>query len=146
MNGRVLAVDPGEKRIGLALSDLSGTIANPFKVIFHVGRLIDAAQIAQLAAEQDVVLIVVGQALDENGEVGPAARKAIRMAEAIRAQSDLPVVLWDESSSTEIAREAQIAMGSNRKKRAGHLDELAATVILQNYLDAHPNFPDSRKV
>ncbi len=133
----VLAVDPGDKRIGLAVSDLSGTIANPLRVIEHVARLVDAAAIAQVAAERGAGLIIVGQALDEDGQAGPAARKAQRLAEAIRSQTEIPVELWDESSSTEEALRARRALGASRKKRSGHLDELAATVILQDYLNSH---------
>ena len=137
MSGRILCVDPGDARIGIAISDLTGTIANPLTMIRHVSRLIDAAGIAMLAQEQGAVLIVVGQPLDGDGKVGPAARKSVRTAEAIRLQTRLPVKLWDESGSTQQAREARQAMGVKRSKRSGHLDELAATVILQSYLDAH---------
>ena len=132
---RILAVDPGDKRIGLAISDPSGSIANPLMVVEHVGRVIDAARIAQTANEHEATLIVVGQALDAEGQVGPQARKAQRLAEAIKSQTNLEVVLWDESGSTQIARRARIQMGGNRDKRKGHMDELAATVILQSYLD-----------
>ena len=137
MAGRVLAVDPGEKRIGLAISDPTGTIANPLMVIRHVSRTLDAAQIALAAAEQQARLIVVGQALDQEGLPGARARSALRLADAIRLQTEIPVELWDESGSTQEARAARFSMGVNRRKRSGHLDELAATVILQSYLDAH---------
>ncbi len=137
MNGRILAVDPGEKRLGVAISDESGTIANPLAVIEHVARLIDAAAIAQLAREQAAVMIVIGQALDSEGYIGPAARKSARLAEAIRSQSDLPIEFWDESGSTQSAQAARTAMGVSRSKRKGHMDDLAATVILQAYLDAY---------
>ncbi|MBN1371637.1 MAG: Holliday junction resolvase RuvX [Anaerolineaceae bacterium] len=137
MSGRVLGVDPGDKRIGLAVSDLTGTIARGLAVVNHVARAVDAATIAQIAAEQGAVKIIVGQALDDEGQVGPAARKAIRLAEAIRLQTDLPVEMWDESGSTQTAQQTRIAMGVSRKKRSGHLDELAAAVILQSYLEAH---------
>jgi putative Holliday junction resolvase len=133
---RIFGVDPGDKRIGVAVSDLSGTIANPLGVINHVSRPIDAAVIASMAKEQNAGIIVVGQALDENNEVGPAARKSLRMAEAIRSQCSISVVLWDESGSTQAAQQAGIALGVSRHKRQGHLDHLAATVILQSYLDA----------
>jgi putative Holliday junction resolvase len=65
------------------------------------------------------------------------ARQAIRLAEAIRQQTELPVDLWDESSSTQIARQARLEMGVNLRKRSGHLDEIAAVVILQDYLVNH---------
>lgn len=136
MNQRVLAVDPGDKRIGIAISDPTGTIANPLAVIRHVSRLVDAAEIARIAVEQGAILIVIGQALDDEGEVGPAARKAQRMAEAVQSQTILPVELWDESGSTDEAQAARQMMGAKRSKRKGHADELAATIILQSYLDA----------
>ena len=137
MSKKILAVDPGDKHIGIAISDPTGTIANPYQVLTHVSRLIDAAEIARIAADQGAVLIVVGQALDDEGEVGPAARKAQRLADAIRSQTALPVELWDESSSTQEAREVRLRMGVKREKRKGHLDDLAATVILQSFLEAH---------
>ncbi len=140
MSKRILAVDPGDKHIGIAISDPTGTIANPYQVLPHVSRLIDAGEIARIAADQGAVLIVVGQALDDEGEVGPAARKAQRLADAIRTQTALPVELWDESSSTQKAREVRLMMGVKREKRKGHLDDLAATVILQSFLEAqHTN-------
>jgi len=135
--GRVLAVDPGEKNIGLAISDPSGTIANPLCVIKHSSRLLDAAAIAQLADENGAGLIVIGQALSAEGGITPQARHAARLAEAVREQTALPVLLWDESGSTREARSARLAMGATRRRRGGHLDEIAATVILQTYLDAH---------
>lgn len=135
---RILAVDPGEKRIGIALSDPTGTIANPLTVLKHVARPIDAATIAGLAQDHEAGLIIVGQALDDDNQPTPQSRRAERLAEAIRMQTTLPVVLWDESNSTQIARQARIQMGVSRRKRAGHLDDLAATVILQSYLDAQP--------
>jgi putative Holliday junction resolvase len=137
VNGRVLGVDPGEKRLGIAISDPSGTIAGPLTVVKHVARAVDAARIARLAAEQGAVLIVVGQPLDAEGEVGPQGRKSLRLAEAIRSCTDLPVELWDESGSTQAVIEARRAMGAKRKKRSGHLDDLAATFLLQAWLDQH---------
>lgn len=134
---RILAIDPGEKNIGIAISDPNGIIANPHGVIKHVGRAIDAATIAQIAAEQEAGLILVGQALDEEGQATSQSRRAARLAEAIRQQTDLPVQLWDESGSTQAARAARIEMGVSRRKRRGHLDDLAATVILQSYLDTN---------
>ena len=134
---RVLAIDHGEKRIGLAISDTTGTIANPLTVIKHVSRAIDAAQVANIASEQDAGLIVIGQSFDDDGQPNLAGRRAARFAEALQGQTDIPIQMWDESLSTQNARTARIQMGVSRKQRAGHLDQLAATVILQSYLDAH---------
>ena len=133
---RILAVDHGEKRIGLAISDPTGTIANPLTVIKHISRAIDAAQVASIAAEHGAGLIVVGQSFDEDGQPNLAGRRAARFAKSLNEQTELPVVLWDESFSTQNARVARIQMGVTRKGRASHLDQLAATVILQSYLDA----------
>jgi putative holliday junction resolvase len=134
---RILAVDHGEKQIGLALSDPTATIASPLKVIKHVSRLMDAAQVANLASENGVVLIVIGQSYDEEGRPNLAGRRAAKFAEALKEQTQIPVVLWDESFSTQDARATRIEMGVSRKKRAGHLDQLAAVMILKSYLEAN---------
>jgi putative Holliday junction resolvase len=132
---RILAVDTGSKHIGLAISDLTGTIANPLKVLSHSSRLADSAAVAEIACANQVGLIVVGQSLDDDGQPTFEGRRAMRFAEALRSQSRLPVVLWDESFTTQEARAARLAMGVSRRKRHGHLDEMAATVLLQSYLD-----------
>jgi len=136
---RILAIDPGQKRIGIAVSDPSGTIANPLTVIHHISRPVDAATIAAFATDYEVNKIVVGQSLDEDNQPTLEGRRAARLAAAIRQQTDIPVQLWDESNSTGAARFASIQMGESYKKRRqrsqGHLDDLAATVILQSYLD-----------
>ena len=141
---RIMAVDPGEKRLGLAVSDPTGTIANPLTVINHTARLLDAAAIAQLAQDYQAELIVVGQALDEDGGSTPQSRRAERLATALQSQTALPVVLWDESGSTRAAKSARIAMGTSRRKRHGHLDDIAATYILQTYLDERTIKTDDR--
>ena len=133
---RILAVDHGEKRIGLALSDPTSTIASPFKVIEHISRTLDAAQVANLAAENEVGLIVIGQSFDEEGKPNLAGRRAAKFADALKEQTEIPVVLWDESFSTQDARATRIEMGVSRKKRAGHLDELAAVMILKSYIES----------
>ncbi len=138
---RVLAVDPGSRRIGLAMSDPTGTIANPLTVLAHVSRLADAASVADLATSHGAGLIVIGQSFDEDGNPSFEGRRSARFAEALKAQTSLPVVLWDESLTTQDARSARIRMGASRKDRSGHLDELAATVLLQSYLDANPSRP-----
>ncbi len=133
---RVLGVGHGEKRIGLAVSDETGTIARPLTVIQHVSRAVDAAHVASVAAEQGAECVVVGQSFDEEGRPNAAGRAAERFADALQQQTTVPIVLWDESMSTMDAREFQIQMGVPRKKRAGHLDDAAAATILQSYLDA----------
>lgn len=136
---RILAVDHGEKRIGLALSDPTGTLASPLTVIKHVSRLLDAAQVANLAAENEAGLIVIGQSFDEEGNPNLAGRRAAKFAKALREQTRIPVELFDESFSTQDARATVIELGFSRKKRAGHHDSLAAVMILQSYIEAKRN-------
>ncbi|MCA1899872.1 MAG: Holliday junction resolvase RuvX [Chloroflexi bacterium] len=132
---RILSIDHGEKRIGVAISDPTGTIASPLKVIEHVSRAADAAQVADLAAQNGAELIIVGQSFDEDGNPNPAGRRAARFAEELKNQTNIPVQLWDESLSTHDARSARIQVAASRKKRAGHQDAFAAAVILQSYLE-----------
>jgi putative Holliday junction resolvase len=134
---RILAVDPGSKNLGIALSDPTGTIANPLTVLKHTSRPVNAAAIIEIAEKKDANLIVVGQSLDQHGKPSFEGRRAARLAAEIRSSSEIQVVLWDESFSTNEARQARIALGASRQKRQGHLDDLAATVILQSYLDAN---------
>lgn len=128
MTGRVLSVDPGEARLGLAVSDPSRTIARPLKVIRHTSRARDAQVIVETARQEGAEEIVVGVAYDSHGEVGPQARRAHRLAAAIRLAGFSRVETWDETGSTE---EALAHGGSNEM-----IDALAAAVILQSYLDA----------
>jgi putative holliday junction resolvase len=134
---RVLAVDPGEKNIGVAISDLSGTIARPLVVLKHISRPLDAAAIADLARQHEVGKIVIGKSMDEEGAATTQSRRADHLAKAIHQQSELPVLFWDESFSTREARDSRITLGTSRKKRHGHLDDLAAAAILQSFLDAN---------
>ena len=136
---RILAVDAGTKRLGIAVSDLTGTVANPLEVIEHDSRSTDAQTIVRLADENEADLIIVGQAMGSDGTPSPRGRSAARLAGAIRHNTHILVELWDESGSTQAARSAKIKMGSTRKRRSGHLDEFAATVILQSYIEAHLN-------
>jgi putative Holliday junction resolvase len=134
---RIIAVDPGSKHIGLALSDPTGTIANPLAVLDHVSRLVDAAAVAELAGSNQAGLIVIGQSYGEDGSPTFEGRRAGRFAEALKTQTTLPVVFWDEAFTTREARAARIQMGVSRKRRSGHLDSLAAAILLQSYLDAN---------
>ena len=106
-------------------------------MIEHISRAIDAAQVADLAVQNDVALIVIGQSFDEDGKPNPAGRRAGRFADELKNQTNLPIELWDESFSTQDARAARLELGVSRKNRAGHQDAFAAVVILQSYLEAH---------
>ena len=132
---KVLAVDPGEVRIGIAISDETGTLARPFSILRHISRSENARKIVELALETSAELIVVGMPLDSQGEVGPKARSTLRLVEALRTISSVEVIPWDESNSSQKAAEIRIQTGIGRKNRANPIDDLAAAVILQDYLD-----------
>jgi putative holliday junction resolvase len=133
---RILAVDHGQKNLGLAVSDETGTLARPLGVLAHVSKLVDAALVAERAVAEGAVLILVGISYDEAGDPNPAGRRALNFVELLRQQTNLSVETWDESLTTQDARAARIAVGTSRKYRAGHLDDRAAAVLLQDYLDA----------
>ena len=136
MTGRILAVDLGEKRIGLAISDPTGTIARPLETINHVSGVIDAGLIALKASELMVIQIVVGIPVSSEKNDNPQARHARKFADLLRNQTDVQIVLWDESLSTNQAQEIRRMMAVPQKSRRDHLDDLAAAVILQSYLDS----------
>jgi putative holliday junction resolvase len=133
---RVLAVDPGERYLGVAISDEAGIIARPLSTIRHTAREADAAKIVSLAVTQQADRILIGYALDSEGRPGPQARHAERLAESIRAVTGLPVILHDESFSTLTAEQAMRDSGRRRRARREHVHAAAAAAILQSYLDA----------
>lgn len=133
---RILALDHGEKRIGVALSDPTATLASPLQVIKHTSRLMDAAQVANLAHDNEVGLIVIGQSFDEEGNPNLAGRRAANFAEILKEQTNIPIEMFDESFSTKDSRSTVIELGISRKKRAGHHDALAAVMILRSYIES----------
>ena len=131
----ILAVDPGEKNIGIAKSDPLGIGATPICVIPHVQQEKDAQAIAEKAREYGAESILIGQPLNADGSEGPQARHSAKLAEAIRRYFEGEVFLYDEYGSTQETRERFREMGVRRAHRLGHLDANAAATILQRYLD-----------
>jgi putative Holliday junction resolvase len=136
MNNRYLGIDPGDKRIGIAVSDETGTIANPHLVLNHISRAENARRIVDIATELSVIGIVIGQTLTDEGEVSFQGRKSERLKDAIEQIGEIPVTFWNEDFSTNSAQESRRAMGIKAKNRQGHFDAIAATIILQGYLDS----------
>lgn len=134
---KIISIDPGQKRIGVAISDDTGMIAIPFTIIRHISRNDDAARIADLARDVNAGKIIVGLALGSDNEETLSSRRAKHLAEAINEQVDLPVELWDESESSNDARKIRMEMGMKKKKRAERIDALAAAMILQSYINDH---------
>lgn len=133
---KVLAVDWGAKRIGLAVSDPKGKLARPLAVIQHISREENARRILEKAREVEVDTIIMGVTYADGNELSPSGRSAQRLAEEIEKQSTFKVILWDEDFTTQEAKEVMINSGLSRSKRRGHADDRAAAIILQNYLKA----------
>jgi len=136
--GRILALDVGEKRIGIALSDPLRLVARPLMVIQRASKSKDFATIGRLVAEHQVSLVLCGYPLSLDGNEGPQGKRIRRYAEALAETLPAPVELWDESYSTV---EAESVMGITKKRlspqeRRQWVDAVAAAVILQSYLDA----------
>jgi len=136
--GRVLGLDLGDVRIGVAISDPDRRLALPLGTI-HTGAPADLKAVASLVREHDVTLVVVGHPLLLSGEAGQRARHAEAFTEALRSFLDVPVVLHDERLSTVEAERALREAGARGRRRRAAVDRSAATVILQAHLDALPS-------
>jgi putative Holliday junction resolvase len=139
---RILALDVGDRRVGVAISDPSGLLATPLTVVRRTSKAKDFATVARLVREQDAGLLVIGLPLERNGRAGGQARRIERYATELMKslqdeELDLPCTFWDESLSTQRAQRAMIASGRKARDRRARLDAVAAAVILQDYLDAH---------
>ena len=133
--GRWMAVDWGERRIGLALSDPSGTIASPAGVVQRrAGKRPPIAELVRRAESLEARGIVMGLPLDGEGEDTPRSTECRRVASELARRTKLPVALVDERYTTAVALRAIHEMGGSRRGREGDVDALAATVLLQQAL------------
>lgn len=135
--GRVLGLDYGEKRVGVALSDPTRFLASPHTMIERSSDAEVIQRITAICAQQQVDLIVIGLPLNMNGTRGPAVEKALAFKEQLHAAlPEMAMATWDERLSTVSAQRVLIDAGKTRQKRKGLVDQIAAQFILQNYLDA----------
>lgn len=137
---KLLALDVGDRRVGVAVSDANGLVASPLTVLRRASKAEDFARIARLARELGVTGLVIGHPLNADGSAGPQARRVERyataLAETLQAEGmELVVLLRDEFMSTMRAQEIMIATGRKRKDRQARIDAVAAAVILQDFLD-----------
>jgi putative Holliday junction resolvase len=133
---RVLALDLGTKRIGVAVSDRSGTIATPLTVIARSGRVdVDHARIAALVLEEEAERVVVGLPLSLDGRKGPAALAAEAETDVLAAALSVPVESFDERLTTVTADRALVEAGMRGEDRRNVVDKVAAAVMLQAWLD-----------
>lgn len=130
---RILALDVGDRRIGLATCDELEIVASPRAVLRRQGDELEA--IERLVQVEEIGLVVVGMPYNEAGQLGPQARKVARFVEQLRARLPVPVTEWDEHLSTWEAETLLIEAGERRAERRRVVDKLAAAVILRSFLD-----------
>ena len=140
LRGRLLAVDPGDVRVGLAVSDPDQVVASPAEVV-AVEDAADleaiAADVATAVAAHGAVGVVVGWPRAMDGRETAPATRARLLADAIRAGTDLPVALWDERLTTVEAERAMLEGDASRARRRARIDKVAASIILRGVLEAH---------
>lgn len=136
---RAVALDIGSRRIGVALSDSNGSVATPYEVVQRSGdRSRDHRRIGELVDEAGAEVVVVGLPFSLDGSIGPAARGILEEVEELRATLPVDVVTWDERLTTVEAERSLRVMGVKKGNRRRIVDQVAATVILQSWLDAGP--------
>jgi putative Holliday junction resolvase len=134
----ILGVDPGTRRVGVAVSDAGGAVAFPLAVIDRKDDDSYLDELADLARMREADEIVVGLPTRLDGTEGPEAVEAIRIAGVLRKKLEVPVHLLDERFTTRIAQGAMRAGNVSSRKQRPVVDKVAATLLLQTYLDAHP--------
>lgn len=134
--GRILALDLGEKRIGVALSDETRLLASSHSVIQRSSRKADFAAIADIVGKKGVTQLLVGLPLQMDGSDGPIARWVRDYAAHLAGEVGLPYVLWDESFTTKQAQASMRRRGKKAKQQRQWVDAVAAAFILQSFLDA----------
>lgn len=146
---RYLCLDVGQRHIGVAISDPTGTIARPLQTLMHRSRKGDFSAISDLVEEHDVDTVVVGRPVSLDGTVGPQAERVDRYIAALAEHLEVPVIPWDERFSTatadEILRETRKEKAKRRARADGEIDAIAAAVILRSYLDSQPEPPVRRE-
>lgn len=133
--GALMGLDLGTKTIGVALSDGLRTVATPTETIRRKKFTTDAARLLEIAADRDVVGLVLGLPLNMDGSEGPRAQATRAFARNLGGLTDLPVAFWDERLSTVAAERALLEADTSRKKRGEVIDHVAAAFILQGVLD-----------
>ncbi len=134
---RALGIDPGTKRIGLAISDRSGTVASPLIVLQRSrSRQHDDAEIARIVRDEEVDIVVVGLPINMDGSHGSAAKAATAEARRLATVVGVPVELHDERRTTVSADRSMLEAGLNAVERRQRVDKVAAAIMLQSWLDA----------
>ena len=139
----LVALDFGERRIGVAASDPLGLTAQPLAVIERGSLAEDIAKIGAIVQQRRAEKIVLGLPLNMNGTAGPQAKRVRRFASRLARELGLQIVLWDERLTTVEAESALIETGASRERRRRRRDAVAAAVILQDYLETRRRSKDA---
>ena len=142
---RIMAVDYGDAHTGLACCDRTETLASPLGVIDERNFQICAENVAAAVVEYEVGEVVVGNPVNMNGTEGPRSEKCRQFAELLKNYLDIPVIMWDERSTTVTAHGMMNDVNKRGKERKKVIDAVAAAVILQNYLDYKANMAAREK-
>jgi len=138
---RILGIDYGSRRVGLALSDPLGIIAQPIDALQQSSHLINDIQ--SVIEREQVRIVVVGLPLNLKGQEAKTAQEVQKFVEQLRSTVSMQVETWDERFTTAIAQKTLLTMGTKKKERQqknGRIDSMAAAVMLQNYLDSRKQF------
>lgn len=133
--GRLLAIDHGKKRIGLAISDIGREFVNPLEVLVHPKFSVNAESLKKLVQEHQVTGIIIGYPLNMDGSEGPRCQSVRQFVRNLEDYIELPMLLWDERLSSDIAHEQMLTGQLRAAQRGGKVDKLAAAAILQSFLE-----------
>lgn len=133
---RIMGLDVGDKTIGIAVSDLMHLTAQGVKTLKRTNIEEDLKKLEQIIKERDVLKIVVGLPKNMNGSIGAQGEKVLKFAERLKKRFAVEIILWDERLTTVAAEKMLIHGDVSRSKRKRVIDMIAATYILQNYLDS----------
>ena len=140
LDGRIMGLDIGDKTIGVSVSDLIGITAQGVKTVKRVGKKKDIEELKAIINERQVNKIVSGLPKNMNGTLGPQGEKVIKFCELLEQETGIKIEYWDERLSTVAAERTLIQGNVRRENRKSVIDMVAATIILQGYLDRQRNF------
>lgn len=141
---KIMAVDYGDSHTGLACCDRTETLASPLGVIHEKNFQICVEKVAAASVEYEAGLIVVGNPLNMNGSAGPRSELCRQFADLLQNYVEVPVVMWDERSTTVTAHQMMNDVNKRGKKRKAVIDAVAAAVILENYMAWRANHQDEK--
>jgi putative Holliday junction resolvase len=135
LKSSILSIDLGKKRTGIAVSDINQKIASPLKVIENMKFNEILNILEKIVNERNICAIVVGDPINMDGSIGPKSQSSRSFIKNLSKELDIPILLWDERLTTVSAERSLLEADISRKKRQQIIDKIAASIILQNFLD-----------